>query len=370
MWKSLSTGSDPVGNSLQAVLIQKASFMAARKISVFSTCPQSKNENPQDYLNRVKTIAQWSERYGCRGILVYADNGIVDPWLVSQQILQHTTELCPLVAVQPMYMHPYAAAKMVASLGHMYNRRIFLNMIAGGFRNDLIALNDETPHDDRYLRLAEYTQIISQLLSSDRGVTFEGSYYQIRNLKMTPALAPELFPGIMMSGSSPAGAAAAEEVGAIAVKYPQRAGDELETDQEISGSSGIRVGVIARETTEAAWQVAHARFPADRRGQVMHRVAMNVSDSHWHQQLSEMARESAVADDPYWLGPFENYRTFCPYLVGSYERVARELSRYMGIGHDTFILDIPASEEELMHINIVFQEATNSQMSAPATTSL
>jgi alkanesulfonate monooxygenase len=370
MWKSLSTGSDPVGNSLQAVLIQKASFMAARKISVFSTCPQSKNENPQDYLNRVKTIAQWSERYGCRGILVYADNGIVDPWLVSQQILQHTTELCPLVAVQSMYMHPYAAAKMVASLGHMYNRRIFLNMIAGGFRNDLIALNDETPHDDRYLRLAEYTQIISQLLSSDRGVTFEGSYYQIRNLKMTPTLAPELFPGIMMSGSSPAGAAAAEEVGAIAVKYPQRAGDELETDQEISGSSGIRVGVIARETTEAAWQVAHARFPTDRRGQVMHRVAMNVSDSHWHQQLSEMARESAVADDPYWLGPFENYRTFCPYLVGSYERVARELSRYMGIGHDTFILDIPASEEELMHINIVFQEATNSQMSAPATTSL
>ena len=29
---------------------------------------------------------------------------------------------------------------------------------------------------------------------------------------------------------------------------------------------------------------------------------------------------------PYWLGPFHNYKTFCPYLVGSYERVADELA--------------------------------------------
>jgi len=333
--------------------------MATRQISVFSTCPQSKHETPQDYLNRVKSVAQWSERYGCRGILVYTDNSIVDPWLVAQHILANTTEICPLVAVQPIYMHPYTAAKMVASLAHLYDRKIYLNMLAGGFKNDLIALNDNTPHDDRYLRLTEYTQIIRQLLSSDRGVTFEGTYYSVRNLKMTPALAPELFPGIMMSGSSPAGAAAAAEVEAIAVKYPQRAGDESQMSQESQEPSGIRVGIIARETTEEAWQVAHERFPTDRKGQVLHRMAMNISDSHWHRQLSEMSAESAAADDPYWLGPFERYRTFCPYLVGSYERVAQELSRYMDIGHDNFILDIPASENELLHINVVFQEASD-----------
>jgi alkanesulfonate monooxygenase len=290
---------------------------------------------------------------------VYADNGIVDPWLVAQQILATTDAICPLVAVQPVYMHPYAAAKMVASLGHMYDRQVYLNMIAGGFKNDLIALNDETPHDERYLRLTEYTQVIRQLLSSERGVTFEGRYYRINNLKMTPALAPELFPGIMMSGSSPAGIAASAEVGAIAVKYPQRVRDESQLAEGLADPSGVRVGIIARETTEEAWQVAHERFPTDRKGQILHRIAMNVSDSHWHQQLSTMAKESAAEDDPYWLGPFENYRTFCPYLVGSYERVAQELSRYMDIGHDTFILDIPASEDELLHINVVFQEATD-----------
>lgn len=340
--------------------------MTARKISLFSTCPQSKHESATDYLNRVASVAQWSERCGCRGILVYTDNGLVDPWLVSQHILQNTDEICPLVAVQPVYMHPYAAAKMVASMAHMYGRRLYLNMLAGGFKNDLIALNDHTPHDDRYLRLTEYTQIIRQLLSTDRGVTFEGQYYSVQNLKMTPPLDPELTPGIMMSGSSPAGAEAAAAVNAIAIKYPQRVDDEQQANGHADGPSGVRVGIIARDTSEEAWQIAHERFPTDRRGQVMHRVAMNVSDSHWHKQLSDMARESASQDDPYWLGPFENYRTFCPYLVGSYERVAQELRRYIDLGHDNFILDIPASEEELMHIDIVFQEATDDSLSVSA----
>jgi alkanesulfonate monooxygenase SsuD/methylene tetrahydromethanopterin reductase-like flavin-dependent oxidoreductase (luciferase family) len=105
---------------------------------------------------------------------VYTDNSIVDPWLVSNIILQNTKKLCPLVAIQPVYMHPYSVAKMVASFGHLYGRRMYLNMVAGGFKNDLIALNDTTPHDERYTRLIEYTTIIKLLLSSPAPVTFEG----------------------------------------------------------------------------------------------------------------------------------------------------------------------------------------------------
>ena len=79
-----------------------------------------------------------------------------------------TERLCPLVAVRPVYMHPYAVAKIVASIGHVYGRRVYLNMVAGGFRNDLVSLGDETSHDERYARLTEYTQIVTQLLSGER----------------------------------------------------------------------------------------------------------------------------------------------------------------------------------------------------------
>ena len=178
-------------------------------LEIFSTTPQSKDFPREIYLQQVIKVARWSEEAGHTAILVYTDNSIVDPWLVAHIILQNTTRLAPLVAVQPAYMHPYTVAKMVASFGHLYGRRIFLNMVAGGFKNDLLALNDTTPHDDRYTRLIEYTTIIKRLLSSPAPVSFEGKFYKVEGLKMTPALAPGLFPGILMSGSSDAGFAAA-----------------------------------------------------------------------------------------------------------------------------------------------------------------
>lgn len=328
------------------------------QIDIFATTPQSKDWDSGNYAQQVADVARWSERYGCKGILVYADNGICDPWLVSNIILQNTTTLCPLVAVQPAYMHPYTAAKMIASYAFLHNRRFFVNMIAGGFRNDLLALNDSTPHDDRYVRLTEYTQIMRQLLESPTGVTFEGQYYKVENLKMTPALPEHLFPGILISGSSPAGLQAAQDIGATAIKYPQRISDEATVQQESAENpSGVRVGIVARETSEEAWRVAHDRFPPDRKGQIAHQLAMKTSDSQWHHQLSDMAKADADKDDPYWLGPFENYRTFCPYLVGSYERVAQELRGYIDVGYRTFILDIPPCEEELRHTSIAFNES-------------
>lgn len=328
----------------------------ANGVEVFSTTPQSKDLNQSEYLRRVEDVARWSDEAGYRGILVYTDNGIVDPWLVSQVILQSTKSLCPLVAIQPIYMHPYTAAKMVASYAFMHERRIYLNMLAGGFKNDLIALNDETPHDDRYVRTTEYTKIMKALLSGPEPVSFEGKYYKVTNLKLTPPLPEELFPGILISGSSDAGLAAAREIGATAVKYPKPPGEEVDQRGDVI-DSGVRVGIIAREDSDEAWRVGRERYPEDRKGQITHKLAMKVSDSQWHKQLSELGEQPVSEENPYWLGPFENYSTFCPYLVGSYDRVADEVARYIQLGFKTFILDIPPSEEEIEHTAVVFDRA-------------
>jgi alkanesulfonate monooxygenase len=326
-------------------------------VEVFATCPQSRGAEGDAYLAQVTDVARWSEEVGCRGILIYSDNSLVDPWLVAQLIVQATERLCPLVAVQPVYMHPYSAAKMIMTLGHLHGRRIYLNMLAGGFKNDLVALNDTTPHDERYERTAEYTLIVKRLLSASTPVSFEGRYYQVHNLRLTPSLPEHLFPGIMISGSSPAGLAAARTIEATAIQYPEPA-DAMEVGQRPEGvDTGIRVGIIARDTAEAAWDVAHRRFPEDRKGQVAHQLAMKVSDSHWHHRLSELDKQPASEESPYWLGPFQNYKTFCPYLVGSYGRVADELARYLDLGFRVFVLDIPPSKEELDHIGVVFQRA-------------
>src|SRR5690242_11567434 len=154
-------------------------------LQVFSTCPSS-GVTADHYLERVIQAARWSERAGCTGMLVYTDNSLVDPWLVAQAIIQSTHSQCPLVAIQPVYMHPFSVAKMAASLAFLYGRRVYLNMVAGGFKNDLAALDDTTPHDRRYDRLVEYTLIVRGLLDGRSPLTFEGDFYRVNGLTLSP----------------------------------------------------------------------------------------------------------------------------------------------------------------------------------------
>jgi alkanesulfonate monooxygenase len=304
----------------------------------------------------LREVAWWSEEAGCEGILVFSDNRQLDPWLVAQAILQSTTQLCPLVAIQPAYMHPYTVAKMITSLAFMHDRRLHLNMVAGGFKNDLEALNDPTPHDERYARLVEYTRIVQGLLYTDEPLSFEGRYYKVNNLKLTPALPRELLPGVLVSGSSEAGMAAAQELGATAIEYPKPVNEYAAAQPADGYLKGIRIGVIARESEAEAWAIARARFPEDRKGQVTRELANKVSDSHWHHQLAEQAAAPA-GEGPYWLGPFQNYKAMCPYLVGSHERVAAEIARYVNSGYTTFILEEPVSAAEMRHTGVVFERA-------------
>jgi alkanesulfonate monooxygenase len=331
--------------------------VADRALRVFTTCPPSGMLAQTDCLHRLREVARWSEEAGCEGILVFSDNRQLDPWLVSQAILQHTTRLCPLVAIQPAYLHPYAVAKMIASLAFMHGRRLHLNMVAGGFKNDLEALNDSTPHDERYARLVEYTRIIQGLLYNDEPLSFEGRYYKVNNLKLTPALPRELLPGMLVSGSSAAGMAAAQELGATAIEYPKPVSEYGVAPPADGYLKGIRIGIIARAEEDEAWAVARTRFPEDRKGQLTRELANKVSDSHWHQQLAEQAAAPA-GDSVYWLVPFQNYKAMCPYLVGSYERVAAEVGRYVDSGYTTFILEEPVDAAEMRHVGQVFERAT------------
>src|SRR5882724_5321873 len=258
-------------------------------LKIFTTCPTTLLAQPEASLRELEKLARCTEDAGCEGILVFTDNAQLDPWLVSQVIIEATDRLCPLIAIQPVYMHPYSVAKMITSLAFLHGRRVYLNMVAGGFKNDLTALNDLTPHDDRYVRLTEYTSVIQELLGSADPVSFEGRYYKVTNLKLTPPLPASLMPGLLVSGSSEAGMQAARQLGATAVEYPKPPAEYATAfSSDDVTAPGIRIGIISRPHDAEAWTAARARYPEDRKGQLTHQLAMKVSDSAWHKQLSEL----------------------------------------------------------------------------------
>lgn len=329
--------------------------MTENRFQVFSTCPQSSKLDQSDYLGRVREIAGWCQRYAYDGILVYYDHSLIDPWIVSTEVVKASETVSPLVAVQPTAMPPYSVAKMLTSMSYLYGRRFFLNMIAGGFKGDLQAIGDETPHDRRYERLQEFTEIVLALCAGET-VTRDGEWYTANALRLAPPIPDELRPGLLMSGSSPAGLATARALGATAIQYPEPAGQET-TAVPDGTTTGIRVGIIARDESTEAWKVAHDRFPPNRRGELMHEMAMAKSDSQWHRTLSELADESAAEGNAYWLGPFQNYDTFCPYLVGSFDEVVQQVVTYWEHGHRAIILDIPRDEDDFATTAEVFDRA-------------
>ena len=328
------------------------------KIDLFTTTPQSVEFDRHLFLNELKRISRQTEKYGYKGILVYSDNRLADPWMMTGIILAETTHLLPMIALQPMYMHPYTVAKKIASIGLIYNRQIALNLVAGGFVNDLSAMGDHTPHDKRYDRLAEYTEIIQLLLTSEKAVTYKGEFYEIKNLKMQPLLPEQLQPKYYLSGSSDMARKTASRLGAKLIEYPEPTVDYVKSGRSNgNGVHGIRVGILARHTHEKAWSDARIRFPNIRSGELSHQMAKKTSDSEWHKTLSGQNGYDLSEESVYWLGPFKHYYTFCPYLVGDYKEVARELSEYLQTGCTTCILDIPVSEIDLQSTLQVFDRA-------------
>jgi len=332
---------------------------AGTELKIFTTCPVAAVDKARACVRRIENVARWSEEAGCEGILVSADDRQLDPWLVSRAVIGATDKLCPLITVQPTYAHPYTVAKTIASLGFMYGRRTYLNMVADDVANDLQALNDTIPHDQHQARLVEYARIIQALLRNDEPVTYDGAFYQVMNLRLAPPLPVELQPQVFVSGSSDAAHNAALELGATPIESSMPADTRGQQPERAPGKRGygVRLGIITDRDEARAWLIASKRFPDGRRGQLAPPFAPKVSDARWHQPFPDPA-DSQGRSDNYWLTPLRNQQATCPYLVGSYDQIAAELARYLDDGYTTFILDEPANEEEMQQIGFTFELVT------------
>jgi alkanesulfonate monooxygenase len=280
-------------------------------IQIFSTCPRSSHVARSRYLGYVADVARWTERAGWAGTLVSSDNSLVDPWILSHVIVRNSESLRPLVAVQPAYMHPYCVAKQITSFAYLYGRRLSLDLNVGAPDNDLDALGDTAPRDRRVARLVEYTHIVTALVETGGPLTTDGAFYKTVNLRLTPPLPKSLRPEVIVSGPP---------------------------DIDLGmGRRAVRVGIIARDRADHAWTIARSRFPEDR------------------------VDQAGQDESPYWMAPFHRYRTRCPYLVGTYDTIAREVGRHLSLGYETFILDVPSDPEELEHVNLAFARANSPQ---------
>jgi len=295
-------------------------------------------------------IIRLSDKYRCTGILILTGNEIaVEPWLLAHAMAANSEFLEPLVAVNPVYMHPFTTARMIGSLGLAYKRRVYLNLVTGTSLSHLQALGDGIAHDERYARLLEYTTIVTELLSG-QPLSYEGKYYSTKGLQLLPALPKELHPRYLVAGQSAAAVQIAEQVGAVNI---QMLGPTL--DSRPGAAKAIHFGVTCRASETEAWSSARQRFPEDKVGQFVLDESMKNTDSEWKRRLQVATTQESTALPGFWMMPFRNFQADCPFFVGDHDRTAEMFAGLVRSGIRTFVLDVPLSEEDFEHTAAAFQ---------------
>lgn len=322
-----------------------------RSIELLSLIPRAAN-GELFWQNALETIAL-SDRHGCAGILILTGNEIaVEPWLIAQAVAARSTQLQPLVAVNPVYMPPFTVARMVRSFGLAFGRRVRLNLVTGTSLSHLTALGDNLSHDERYERLLEYASIVDGLLQGPP-LTFQGRYYTINGLQLPPGPDKALRPLYYVAGQSQAAARVAGQVNAINL---QMLGPGLTTG--LSGGQAIHFGLVTREDEQAAWSAARQRFPDDELGRFIQDQSMDNTDSQWKQRLQLAAKQETDCRPGFWMSPFRNLQADCPFFVGSFAQAAQLLAALVRAGIHTFVLDIPQDRQEYENTAAAFAQAS------------
>ncbi|MFD4195716.1 LLM class flavin-dependent oxidoreductase [Amycolatopsis thermoflava] len=302
-------------------------------------------------LDTLTAQAKALEEHGWGGALIGTGWGRPDTFTVATALAARTTTFQPLIAVRPGYWRPANFASAAATLDHLTQGRVLVNIVSG--KDNLAAYGDsEGDQDQRYARTKEFLRIVRRLWTEEN-VTFHGEHFSVTDATVAPrpvVRGERRHPRLYFGGAS----AAAEEVAATEADVQLFWGepldgvaeriDRLERLSEKLGREhapleyGLRVTTLVRDTTEQAWADAEAKVEAMAKGAISRDPNRFVATGQ--QRLLELATRGDVLDDNLYTAPgrYGGGGAGTTWLVGSAEDVAKSLRRYQSLGITHFVL--------------------------------
>lgn len=182
----------------------------------------------------------------------------------SQALLHATTRLKVLAAILPGPWNPAVVAKQIATIDHISNGRIAINVVSGWFKGEFQAIGEPwLEHDERYRRSNEFIRAIKGIWTQDN-FSFKGDFYRFTDYTLSPKPVQKPHPEIFQGGSS---RAARDNAASVSDWYftngntPEGLKAQIDDIQAKAAKNGhtVRIGVnafvIARDTEEEAQAV-------------------------------------------------------------------------------------------------------------------
>ena len=308
--------------------------------------PESARAGDFPYL---KQIALAADSLGFEGVLIPTGRSCEDSWLLASALAPLTERLRFLVAVRPGVLSPTQAARMTATLDRLSNGRVLINVVSGGDAQENRGDGLFWTHAERYRAAEEFLNVYKRILAGE-SVTFSGDYIRVEDARLSFPTVQQPRPPLYFGGSSEAAHDVAsrtidkylswgEPPKDVATKFEDVRRRAEEAGRKVT--LGVRLHLIMRETTDAAWAAANRLIEklddatiADAQ-KVLARM-----DSVGQQRMSRLhggRRDQLEIAPNLWAGVGLIRGGAGTALVGDPDTVAERIDEYRRIGADTFI---------------------------------
>jgi len=250
-----------------------------------------------------------------------------------------------LVAVRCGEYHPPMLARAIASLDHMLDGRLTINIISSDMPGTVL----ESPK--RYQRSSEVIQILKQAWTQDR-IQFKGKFYEFD--LPTEAVKPYQQNGgplLYFGGISDDARGLCAEHCDVFLMWPETIDRLAETMQDMSARAakysrtidfGLRIHVVVRETELEARAAAHRLVSKldDSIGQEIKHRSMDSRSLGVRRQdaLRGEADDEGFIEPHIWSG-IGRARSGCgSAIVGDPDQVLAKINTYIDMGMRSFIL--------------------------------
>jgi alkanesulfonate monooxygenase len=308
-----------------------------------------------DYLTR---FARAHEDAGFDRVLIGYSASAPDGFAVASHVLNATSRLKVLIAHRPGFVQPTVVARKLATLDQLTGGgRVAIHHITGGSDGDQRRDGDWEDHDTRYLRTAEFIQVLRRTLTATAPFDHTGRFYRYEQAFSTVKPATEQGIPIFFGGQSEA----AVQVGAENADVYMLFGEPLEQtaeridllrreaarfDRTLTFSLSTRP--IVADTEDAAWAKAEAireatavrLAAAEGLYGKNNRFIAGQSTSVADRRLRETAARKEVHDERLWFGitALTGQGGNSTAHVGTPAQVAEALGQYHDIGVDRFLI--------------------------------
>ena len=347
-----------------SVVPVKSSDLDAAEVAWFSALCSDDFEYlgvPEDSLKsswpHCRDILLEAEKQGFRNILCPSS------YQVGQDTLSFvagcaplTTSINMLAAVRCGEMQPIMLARTIATLDHMLEGRLTVNVISSDFPGEV------ADSAYRYQRSREVVQILKQAWTQDK-INHEGEIYTFRDVPSDPAKPYQMGgPLLYFGGYSPPAIELCAEHCDVYLMWPEPKENLKDRMRAVHTAAekynrvldyGLRVHVIVRDTEAEAREYAdHLVSKLDDEYGKMIRDRAHDSGSLGvaHQaRARELADQFGYVEPHLWTG-IGRARSGCgAALVGSSDQVLSELEAYQKMGIRAFILSGYPHLDECAH---------------------